>query len=182
MLCGITSVCICFCRNTRMSDMCFLTPAHSVGLLREKLTVWFRSYFPADTENQTEQKVQKSLVHLWVLFLTVCWVMRCLGGRATIFHLLIKKTNLNNVALNFQFRTLVFGFGLLLVFFFPPSREVYCALVPECFVRAGFLIMEAHLYSFSASNYVFFSNQNKMASAGPRFLLPSPTHRHSGLW
>lgn len=68
------------------------------------------------------------------------------------------------------------------VFFFPPSREVYCALVPECFVRAGFLIMEAHLYSFSASNYVFFSNQNKMASAGPRFLLPSPTHRHSGLW
>lgn len=64
----------------------------------------------------------------------------------------------------------------------PLPEEVHCARVPEYYVSAGFPIMEAHLYSFSASNYVFFSNWNKMASAAPHFLLPSPTHRHAGLW
>ena len=118
MICGTTSVCIYFSRNTRVSDMCFLTLAHLIALLREKLTVWLISYFSEDTvKKQKEQKVRKSLVHLWIRLMTYC-MFRRIGECATIFCLLIKK-NLNNVALNFLFRTIFSS-----LFFFSPWRSL----------------------------------------------------------
>lgn len=60
--------------------------------------------------------------------------------------------------MNLLFRTSFVCFFFIFVF----SEEVHWALVPEYYGSAGFPIMEAHLYSFSASNYVFCSNWNKI--------------------
>lgn len=155
MLRDTTSLCIYFCGNTRVSDMCFLTILCLIALLREKLMVWWIWYFYWRFNEKQGRKSMKTFATTLNLIYLRLYYMIGRKGWTTISCLLIKKKKNLNVVLNLYFRA-------LLLFSLCPLKKSTDLNIK---VGAGFPILEAHLYRFSVSNSVLsWLRQNGFSS------------------